>query len=952
MKIRALVIVALMALSALLIAEASGRPPAARPPGVISGPLYGRAIASASTGRMDALKAETAEHGGGPAARSAGPDIRYSENTDRRKGRDTQASEFALVPMPDPNLSFDGLSNYDNVAAYNLLIMPPDMNGDVGPAHYVQTVNALWRVYYKSGTPATAPLKFSQLFAPLGTACSQRNDGLPNVLYDPLADRWLISQYCYDFPPFRQMIAVSKTGDPAGEYFVWEFVMPNIRIPDFPKFGVWTDGYYMSTEEFVGADYGGAGVFAFDRTRMLAGEPSPSFVYFNVSTDSVQRRRNFIPTDLDGLRPPPQGAPNYFVSYTADEYGDAADALRIFEFRADFGSPAASSFAERPESPIAVASFDPTSNDGRTDIAQPPPGDFLDANSDRINPRAAYRNLGSAESIVLNQTVRTGSAPYRAGVRLSQLVRQGTGQFAVAENTTVGDAVSSRWIGSAAQDHQGDIAVAYNYVSDEKRPAVRYAGRLANEPQGMIRTEASLVEGTGVQKAFGWRWGDYSSLSVDPVDDCTFWATGEYYSQASQDHSDFTWLTRIGTFRFPECAAAPRSSIRGTVTNAQTGAPIPGAGISSGAYSRRTRADGNYGDLFVLPGSYSVSASAKGFRTETVNITVANGETLVRNFALAPVPVPEVSGSSVVGESCVPNGAPDPGESVTFALALANSGSLSTSSLNVTLLASGGVTQPGPSQNYGSIPAGGGPVVRNFGFTVSNSLACGAELTLTFELNDGGSPLGQLVVKLPTGVEKVALSQRFDRQAGPSLPQRWTTTASGVQSTWSVVRSRSTSEAKSIFSPAPNNVGLNELVTPVFRITTQNARLTFKNWYDLETTFLRNRLYDGAVLEIRVGGGPWRDIVEAGGAFEMGGYDGTIDTCCQNPLGGRLGWSGRSGVEQTAVFITSSVRLPASAAGQDVQLRWRVGTDIGTFREGMYIDDVAVTDGYVCGCVN
>jgi hypothetical protein len=153
-----------------------------------------------------------------------------------------------------------------------------------------------------------------------------------------------------------------------------------------------------------------------------------------------------------------------------------------------------------------------------------------------------------------------------------------------------------------------------------------------------------------------------------------------------------------------------------------------------------------------------------------------------------------------------------------------------------------------------------------------------------------------------------------------------------------------------MFSPDPNQIGLNELISPVFRIETGIAELTFQNWYELETTFLRNRLYDGSVLEIRMGDGEWQDILDAGGAFRSGGYDGVIDSCCQNPLGGRLGWSGRSGIEQQSVFITTSVVLPAAAAGQRVQLRWRVGTDIGTFREGQYIDDLRVTDGFACGC--
>ena len=153
-----------------------------------------------------------------------------------------------------------------------------------------------------------------------------------------------------------------------------------------------------------------------------------------------------------------------------------------------------------------------------------------------------------------------------------------------------------------------------------------------------------------------------------------------------------------------------------------------------------------------------------------------------------------------------------------------------------------------------------------------------------------------------------------------------------------------------MFSPDPNQVGLNAVESPPISINSRDARLTFHNWYDFETTFLRNRLYDGSVLEISIDGDPWQDIVAAGGSFEAGGYDGIIDACCQNPLAGHMGWSGRSGPNQASEFITSSVRLPSSAAGHSVRFRWRVGTDIGTFREGQYIDDVEVTDGFSCSC--
>ena len=123
------------------------------------------------------------------------------------------------------------------------------------------------------------------------------------------------------------MIAVSKTGDPTGEYYAYEFVMPNNKLNDYSKFGVWTDAYYMSTDEFFGGDYAGNGAFAFDKKKMLSGDALSSYIYFNIPSNTIVRRGGMLPSDLDGLRPPPSGAPNIFATYTANEYGHAQDAL-------------------------------------------------------------------------------------------------------------------------------------------------------------------------------------------------------------------------------------------------------------------------------------------------------------------------------------------------------------------------------------------------------------------------------------------------------------------------------------------------------------------------------------------------------------------------------------------------------------------------------------------------
>ena len=865
---------------------------------------------------------------------------------------DTPTARFSAAPMPTPALSFAGISSSENEAAYGFRIIPPDTFGDVGPNHYVQAVNALIRVFDKQGNALTPAFKLSQLFSPLGTSCSQRNDGDPIVLYDALADRWFLSQFCTQFPPFRQMVAVSKTGDPTGEYYIYEFVMPNVKLNDYSKIGVWTDGYYMSTDEFLGGDYAGTGVFAFEREKLLKGDPAASFIYFDLASPTTLRAGGLLPSDFDGLRAPPAGAPNIFVGYTATEYGEPQDAIRLFDFHADFQNPQNSTFEERAESPVAVAPFDPTSPDGRTDIDQPAPGEKLDAQSDRLMYRVGYRNFGTHESLVFNQTVRVSpvSQPYRAGVRLYEL-RRANGAFNAHEQTTIGSPEENRWMASAAQDHQGNLAVGYSTGNQEKAPSIFYAGKLASLPSGTFNGEIEFIAGTGVQTAFGFRWGDYSAMSVDPADDCTFWLTNEYYTEESQNESPFGWLTRIGKFRFAECTDAPRAQISGTVTNAATGQPIANAVVKAASYSRSTNSAGSYGNLAVFPDTYVLTVSAKGFRSQTVTVSVSSGQTWTQNFALQPTAVLNENGYQITAESCQPNNAIDPGETVTLNIALRNTGARDAQNLYAALLPTGGVSEISSApQNFGFLAANGSGASRPFTFTVSPNLSCGSILTLTLQLKDDLEELGTVSINLHTGKRRIAFQENFDAALAPELPAGWTTGASGGQQIWKTSTARKESAPNSVFSPDPLQVGVNQLVSPVFQVSSADAEISFRNWYELETTFLRNKLYDGSVLEIKIGNERWQDIEAAGGFFTSGGYDGKLDGCCQNPLSGRRAWSGKSGVNITPEFITSKAKLPAAAAGQNVQLRWRVGTDIGTFREGQYIDDLVVSDGFVCNC--
>jgi subtilisin-like proprotein convertase family protein len=688
------------------------------------------------------------------------------------------------LAIPSPSASFDGLNNADNAAAFGFRVSPPDTNMDVGPDHIVMTTNLLVRVYNKSGVALTPAFKMSTLFAGIGGACATSDDGDPIVLYDPLADRWLISQFCtIANPNNHQLIAISKTGDPTGAYYLYDFMMPNNKFNDYPKFGVWPDGYYMTDNQFnqAGTAFLGAGVFAFDRKKMLVGDPTAGFIYFDLATNpSTADAGGMLPSDLDGLNPPPAGAPNIFSYFTAGEFGDPGDGLRLFEFHADFVNPASSTFTERAESPISVAVFNPLTPGGRDDIEQPPPapaGSELDSISDRLMHRLQYRNSGGHESLVLNHTVNVGTgttlATHQAGVRYYELRRTGSGPWFVQEQATFAPDSNNRWMGSAAIDHQGNLAVGYSVSSTTTFPSIRYAGRLVTDPPGgLFQGEASIIAGTGVQTGTGSRWGDYSMMSVDPADDCTFWYTTEYYTAASQATSSVGWLTRIAAFKFTECTPVAQGVLQGTITNCATGQPIQGALIETiNGFSQVSDATGGY-SRSLAPGAYTVTASKALYGSAQGMVTITNGGTATLDLCLTPLPQIMAAGSQITAEGCSPaNNAIDSGETVTVDLCLKNTGIADTANLTATLLPTGGVSAPSGPQNYGVIPDDGTTVVcKSFSFTADSSLVCGSTLTATLQLQDGSTNLGTVTYTFTVGLLNPYTTTANYSSGGISVP--------------------------------------------------------------------------------------------------------------------------------------------------------------------------------------
>lgn len=668
------------------------------------------------------------------------------------------------VQIPAPSgAPIEGLSNLDNAnhPAIAIRVLPPDTVGDVGPNHYVQATNLLFRVFNKAGAPLTPPQPISVLFAALGPPCSNTDDGDPIVLYDSFADRWVITQFMVSgAAPLSQCFAISKTGDPTGSYFTYRFLMPNLKFNDYPKFGVWPDGYYWSNNQFnlAGTAFLGVGVFALNRAKLLAGDPTANFIFFDLET-AVANARNMLPADADGLIPPPAGAPNIFSYFNANEFAGETDSLRLYEFHADFANPASSTFTQRAESPVAVAAFDPRSPAGLDDIEQPPPAgatSALDAISDRLMNRLQYRNFGSHQSLILNHTVNVGTgitlATHQAGVRYYELRRPPAGSWTVNEQATFAPDTDNRWMGSAAMDNGGNLAVGYSVSSLTVFPSIRYAGRLATDPPGgLFQGENTIQAGTFSQVATGSRWGDYSSLNVDPTDDCTFWYTQEYFA-ADDPATTAEWQTKIGKFKFTECVAPAQGTLHVNVTNCETGLPVTGATVSVDGNLYGATQPGGAFSTQLTPGTFNVSATATNFAGASTSATITNGNTTTVNLCITPTPVIQTAGSALVAESCPPETHTiDPGETVTVDFSLTNVGATNTTNLVATLQPTGGVTSPGGPQNYGVVAVGGPAVTRSFTFTADSMLACGDNIIATLQLQDGVRNLGTVTFTLTTG---------------------------------------------------------------------------------------------------------------------------------------------------------------------------------------------------------
>jgi hypothetical protein len=475
--------------------------------------------------------------------------------------------------IPGPLVTFEGLSSTDNFNTFGFRVNPPDPVGDVGPNHYVEMVNLVFAVYSKTGSLLLGPIDTGTLWAGFPVDECTEPSGDPVVLYDQVADRWILTQFTsrgLGFPdealnPFYNCVAISTTGDPTGTYYRYAFTT-GYNFPDYPKYGVWRDSYLVTTREFGVQDESiyGIGVYGLERNKMINGDPKARAVSFLLKDGEVPINLigdGLLPPDIDGIQKPKNDVPAPLIGTQDDDgpYGATFDALNVWEFDVKWRSTPTASI--RLKTQLPVAGFDsafPCAPTARDCLPQPGITDttrYLDVLSYRQRPtwRLAYRNFGSYEALVTNQSVE--ALPGVAGVRWYE-IRRANGTYSLYQQGTYApDDGVHRWMGSIAMDKKGNAGLGFSVVNGtDVYPGIHYTGRLAGDPLGqMTLGEGVIVNGSGVQTTTNSRWGDYTSMNVDPVDDCTFWYVNEYYTAAGQASSPAGWQTRIGSFRLPGC---------------------------------------------------------------------------------------------------------------------------------------------------------------------------------------------------------------------------------------------------------------------------------------------------------------------------------------------------------------------------------------------------------------
>src|SRR5688572_29475932 len=663
-----------------------------------------------------------------------------------------QTVEGAQPSAPSPTgLNFLGVGV--GLGGFSPSGNPPDVNGRVGSTQYVQWNNTSFAIFDKTtGALQYGPAAGNTLFQALGGICASHNDGDPVVSYDILAGRWVLSQFVVGGPAgsfSHQCFAVSETSDATGEYYLYDFLTDPVNFVDYPHQGVWPDGYYMAAHIFS-AGPGGTPVpvpnafltgriYVFEREKMIAGLPA------RMQSVDIGRNSGHLPADLVSLTPPPAGAPAFLLgpnealtnitnSYRVAVTWDPAPtiALTRSEILGGIGNAACLNTAVQ-----------------RACVPQPPPAtpaDNLDNLSGRYMHRLIYRNQGTQaapnESLVVSAT-STGSAgpPAHGAVEWFEFRHDGNPAThpTLFQNATYDPDTNYRWMPSIAMDKDRNILLGYSKSSLTVKPGIYLTGRLATDTINTMGAELEMQPSTGVQIGGGNRWGDYTAMTLDPIDQCTFYYTNEYLKTDGAFH----WSTRIASYKYPSCvsAAGLYGIVTGVITSAETGAPIPGVTVTlSNGYAGAANENGVY-TIMVPAGSYTATAAdpdrdCTGASPASVTVAPQGGGTVNQDFVMTGQSKLEADGVMIDDSEGNNNGSVNRFECATVNLGIKNNGCARETAISARLTTTTpGVTIVDRDSNYPDMAIdAAGTNTTPFKIFVSSEFGCGAEIALSLEL--------------------------------------------------------------------------------------------------------------------------------------------------------------------------------------------------------------------------
>ncbi len=836
-------------------------------------------------------------------------------------------------PTPAPALNFEGLGNVNGV-------LPPDIEGTVGPNHFIQAINLSFAVFDKSGTLLAGPSNTNTLWTGFGGPCQNTNNGDPIFLYDQQADRYVLTQFAVSGAQ-SVCFAVSTTSDPLGTYFLYE--LPAQRFPDYYKLGVWpvpdNNAYFMTTNSGTPGAYD---VYAIDRESLLAGVTPRPAQFFQSFPNLL------MPADSDGALPPPQGSPGllYTIIAGGEDYFStpppANDSIDLFEYDVDWGNAANSTFTMvNSFAPPEITDFIWTvcgffqSNC----LPQPGTGVGLDSGSWWPMQRFQYRNFGSHETLLGTWTIDVLAAGDQAAPRWFELRRdstRGSGWSVFQEGTQAPDA-ANRWEPSISMNGQGDIGMVYSILDAGGNvfPGIRYAGRRESDPAGTMRTEASLIEGSGVQTSSSNRWGDYASMDVDPADDCTFWFTSEYI----QNSGNANWQTRVGTFNFPDCVSVVTSNTSQAVCSADD------------AVSYDLTLAGNFNGSTNLTVNNCPAGAVCGFSVNPVinpatdsqlqltdlSTGVASGDYLISLTATDSVNASLTFDANVALTVVdgLPNGTTLTAPADAAVLVSTQSREFSwaamanTSSYRFELATDAGFTniiETATVGGTGYTSALALDAETTYYWRVTTANLCGDGATSqVFSFTTAPLPGDCLAGSFPTEINNYT----FEVDA-----EGWTSTSLSGSNSWNLSTANPDTGAQHWHIDDIATASDTVLVSPPIALPSGQSPLTlqFNNYQNMESNG-PSACWDGGVLEVSTDGGNNFITIQTDKML-TDPYDGPFQS--NSVIFGEDGWCG-----DPQPYLNSIVDID-DYAGQTVQFRFRMTTDGAVSDEGWDIDDVMI----------